>query len=334
MRQHRLWLLLLAAAASAAAYVMQPPSPQEPVRLAAGDAPKTSGTLYANPFSKGAHAAPLPPDEQPAPAGNTVFSVGNNGELILDVDTRSRLDILVGALPAAPTTYEIRAVETSALARLPPQAMQKASRLLDGYIRYLKAEADLQAGFASEGGGDTEQMLDKLAALRRQYLGTEAANAFFGEHEAQERYHTQLVRLEADGRLTAREKLARIEAMQRELPGTAAGLHGDLDTARATWTMEQGVSELRQQGASEDQVRQLRAQYVGADGAKNISEMEGQKLEWEQRQLAFSQQQEAIVRMNLSEQQKQERMEALLSQIYTAEEIPAARAFHQLQARR
>ncbi|HEY0845687.1 MAG TPA: lipase secretion chaperone [Noviherbaspirillum sp.] len=334
MRQHRLLWIVLVAAATAAAYSMQSPPQQEPVRLTAGDAPHTAGSLYANPFSTGAHAAPVQPDTQPAVAGETVFAVGSNGELFLDADTRSRLDVLIGALPAAATRYEIQAMEASALVGLPPQARQKAARLLDGYLRYQKAEAELNAAFANEAGSGTEQMLDKLAALRRQYLGAEAADAFFAEHEAQERYHTQLVRLEADGALTAREKLARIEAMQRELPATADGLQGDLATARASWALEQGVAELRQQGAPEDRVRQLREQYVGADGAKSISEMESQKLEWQQRQYAFSQQREAIARMNLSEQQKQERIEALLSQIYSAEEIPAARAFHQLQAQR
>lgn len=143
----------------------------------------------------------------------------------------------------------------------------------------------------------------------------------------------QLVRLEADSALPAREKLARIEALQRTLPAAAAELQADFDTARSTWAMEQDVAELRRQGASEEQVRQLREQYVGADGADSISEMERQQQEWERRQQAFLQQKEAIARMNLSEQQKQQRVEILLSQIYSAEELPAARAFHQLQAR-
>lgn len=334
MTHHRLLWAMPVAAAAATVYIMLSPSDHEPARLTAGAAPESSGNLYANPFAQGEYAWPAPAAEQPAVAGTTVFALDANGDLILDAQAKSRLDLLVSALPTPATTHEIQAMEASALAGLPPQAMQKAARLLGDYIRYLKAEAELNARFASETASAPEAMLDELAALRRQHLGAEAADAFFAAEDAQERYRMQLVRMEADGTLSAGEKLARIEALQRTLPAAAVELQADLDTARSTWTMEQGVAELRQQGASEDQVRQLREQYVGTDGANSISEMESQQQEWERRQQAFLQQKEAIVRMNLSEQQKQERMEILLSQIYPEEEIPAARAFHQLQARR
>jgi lipase chaperone LimK len=177
-------------------------------------------------------------------------------------------------------------------------------------------------------------MLNKLVVLRRQHLGAEVANALFAAQEAQDRFGIQIAGIDADQKLTAQEKLARLDVLQRSLPKDVPGLHAELDASRSALMMEQGVAALRQQGAPEAQVRQLRERHVGAEAAQNIGAMEVQKIDWEHRQQVFSQQKNAVAQMNLSEQQKQEKIEALLRQLYAEEEIPIARAFNQLPTRR
>jgi lipase chaperone LimK len=175
-----------------------------------------------------------------------------------------------------------------------------------------------------------EELFNKFVALRRQHLGSQVADAFFSSQEMQERVGIQLAVMDANPKLTAQDKIALIDALKRAIPDNAPALHAELDTARSALTMEQGVEALRQKGASEAEVRQMRERHVGAEGAESISEMEAQKIDWDRKQQAFAQQKDAIARMNLTEQQKQEKIEALLSRIYAEEEIPIARAFHQL----
>lgn len=293
-----------------------------------------SGTIDANPFGTGEFAGPVPPPVQTADAGTGIFRADEKGELILDHGTKIRLDILLAELPANPTRNELQTIETSAVAGLPQQAAQKALRIVDGYARYLKAERELNAGLSGESTAQPQDMFNKFVALRRQHLGAQVADAFFAAQEIEERVGIQIAVLDADPKLTAQEKLARLDELKRGLPQTAPGLHADLDASRAALTMEQDVAALRQQGAPEEQVHQLRERHVGPEAAQSIGEMEVQKNDWEHRQQTFSQQKNAISQLNLTAQQKQERIEALLSQIYTEEEIPSARAYHQLQIRR
>lgn len=338
MRDKRLVYGLLFASVAAlvltgTAWLMHSSPKEAPVMPSASAAVQSSGTVDANPFGKGEYMPPAASHAQSAAAGIRVFGVDEQGNLVLDADTRVRLDVLLAQLPKNATGHELQAIEESAVAGLPRHAAQQASRILDTYIRYLGAETELNALLAMESAASPDEMFNKLIALRRQHLGAQVADALFAAQETQDRHGIQIALMDADPKLSAQEKLARIEALQRALPDGAAALASDLDASRSALMMEQGVAALRQQGASEAQVQQLRERHVGAEAAKSIVEMEVQKMDWERRQQEFTQQKNAIARMDLSERQKLERMEALLSQLYSEEEIPVARAFDQMQVR-
>lgn len=338
MKKHRvLYGMLIVAAATSATIgvVWMMPSPQQEATLVPAPAVESrSGTIGANPFGKGETMAPV---ESPAShlgmrAG--VFRVDGQGNLLLDADTKARLDMLTSTLSMNPTGHELKAIEASAVSGLPVQAAQQASRIVENYVRFIRAEVQLNARFAAEAAIVPEAMLNQIIALRRQHLGTAVADALFAEQEALDRAGMQLAMVEADPALTAQEKLARIDALQQALPKAAVGIVPNLEASRTALRMEHDVAALRQQGASETQIEQLRTRYVGEAAAKNIGEMELQKMDWERRQQAFSVQKNIIAQMSLSEQQKQARLEVVLSQIYSEEEMAAARVFHQMQPRR
>lgn len=333
MKDKRLISRLLIAAfvaliAAAAAYRMLSSPKEEPASSSASAIVEPSGPLWGdNPFAKGESRSPLPSYAQSVTANTGVFTVNEKGELILDSSTKVRLDILVTGLPQNPTGHELEAAKTSAIAGLLQNTAQKAVLILDNYLRYSKAEAELNTGFANENGAPPEKMLDQLIALRRQQLGAQVADALFAVQEAQDRYGIQVAALEADQKLTPRERIARIDALQRALPKADANFDPELVVSRSALMMEERVAALRRQGASEALIRQLREKQLGAEGAESIGEMEQQKRRWESRQQEFVQRKNVIAQMNLSEPQKQERIEELLHQLYTEEEVPAARAF-------
>jgi len=329
--------------AAAAVFMLRAPATEE---MAASprmstSAPQLSDAISANPFARGEATAPqaatpahvpTPPAVATAETGTGVFRADSNGVLLLDDATRMRLDILLSHLSKSATPHELQTVEAEAVAGLPAAAVQQALHILRTYIAYTSAQEDLAAAHASGPAVKSEEMLERLATLRRRHLGLDVAQALFGKQEQQERYGLQIAALDADTTLTAQEKLTRIEAMQQALPDGATELHASLEASRSSLSMEQGVAALRAQGGSEAQVRQWREQHVGTEGAAAIGELEAQKSDWERKQQAFAQQRSQIAQMNLSEQQKQEKVEALLRTLYSEEELPAARAYHQQQS--
>lgn len=331
---HGLLIATAGLTVSVTSWLMQPPPQAESGRNAADGIAPHSGTVNANPFAKGEFVSPdRLPAQSPAANSNT-FSVDQDGELVLDDGTRARLDMLVSGLPENATRHELQIVEASAIIGLPQQAVQKALRILNGYIQYYRAEAALSAGFSNQNGAGPEEMFAKIVALRRQHLGTDSADALFGAQEMLDRYGIQLALINADQELTVQQKLTRIDQLQGALPENAFAMNADIDESRSALVMEQSVSALRQQGASDDQVREFREQQLGAEAARNIGEMESQKTDWERRRQLFMHQHDLISRMNIDEPQKHQRVEALLSQLYSEQEISAARLYLQVQSRK
>jgi lipase chaperone LimK len=263
--------------AAIASSVLPSPVHEEPPAPRASATPHLSGAMSANSFVHGGQMAPLPTPavkEQAATNADTatgVFRTDEKGGLLLDDATRIRLDILQSNLPKNATQQEIHAVEVVAVAGLPADIASKALRILHAYLAYSAAEPALTASDITGATAKPEQMLDRLSALRRQYLGNEIAAALFGTQETQERFGLQLAALDTDTTLTVQQKLARIDAMQQALPEGAVELHANLDASRTALALDQQVAALRAQGASEAQVQQLREQHLGIEGARSRS---------------------------------------------------------------
>jgi lipase chaperone LimK len=295
------------------------------------------GTLAANPFGRGeaatvepAASPSLPP---PAARGNGIFRIDEKGELVLDGETQSRLNVFVSNLPGNAAHHDLQVIEAHALDGLPKPSLTKAQAVLQNYLRYIGAEKELNAMTAAVPATSPEEILDRLIELRRQYLGTQVADALFGSQERQERLGVQLAMLDAAPNLAAKDKLARLDALQAAAPDAGEDMRSELDAARASLLVEQQASMLRERGASEAEMRQFREQQFGKAGTESFDEMETHKQEWERRSQAFLQQKNALAQLPIGAQQKQDGIEALLSQFYSAEEIPVARSIHGLPAR-
>ncbi|HEV2611068.1 MAG TPA: lipase secretion chaperone [Noviherbaspirillum sp.] len=328
------WISKCAAVAiiSALAYLMYPSAaPRQPAeRDRAAHVPGVDnlGSIFARPAASRTPTA-VAPAVQAQPA---LFEVDGKGELILDAQTLPRLDILLGGLPPNPGRTDLQRIEETAQAGLPAAAQAKALRVLHGYIAYRKAEEEFNAAQPEPGGNPMAatmkpaQMLEQVIALRRQHLGTEAADALFSVQEAQARFDLEIARVEADPAATAPEKSARIAALRKAAPPNIAHHGADPTESEA---VEDKVALLRRSGGTEAEVQRLRQETLGEEGARTVGEMESQKNDWERRYRAFSEQKSTVLATATSERQKQQSIESLLRQHYTEEEIDTARAYDQ-----
>lgn len=307
-----------------AAYLMYPsPAVQPPAGIAAS--PSGTAAPYAGPSFALPTADAYPPLPPAAPVRPPVFALDGNGELVLDASTAIRLDLLLADLPAQPTMPEMQQIEERAKEGLPQEAARKALRVLDDYLAYRRAESELEAQARSGAPLAAQAMLDKLAALRREHFGAQVAHALFAAAEAQARFGIQATYIEADPALSRQEKTQRIAALRQALPPHVAlpdDAHDEL-----VHDVEDRVAALRRQGVPETDIWQLREQGLGPESAQAITEMEAQQLEWEQRYRTYLLQKNAILSSAESAAQKQERIDALLRQHYSEQEIAIARAY-------
>lgn len=253
-----------------------------------------------------------------------MFVVDRHGKLIVNDNTKSALDVLLAELPANPSPIDLEKLRTTLVEDLSSDVAGKIATLMQRYLEYRKAESALAVEVQSEKIIDAKEAFTKTMALRRSFFDAETAQALFGVQEALALYDIETTRIQADAKLGADQKSRRIKALREALPAEVAVVLLEPDDSVQ---LQEQVAALRQRGATENDVLQLRQQTLGIEGAKAVSEMEVQKNEWERRFQAYLQQKNLIMLSPTNPAQKQQQIEALLRQHYSEEEVPAVKAY-------
>jgi lipase chaperone LimK len=314
--------LPLALAAIGAAYLLYPSGPDEPL---------PTPPAYIGPAVAAAQFGPglamsNTAGHSAAPARTPVFAVDRNGELILGPDTTIALDVLLTQFPERPDREDMARLEGRIKEGLRDRAARDAERFLRAYLAYRKGEAEIEA---QPRAATSEAVLEQIIALRRQHFGAQLADALFAAREEQSRFDIQAARIKADPVMNFQEKTARLEALRTKMHGAAVLEEDKSAGSQALRATAQQVALLRERGAPESEIRQLRERALGPGDAQFLSDMETQQAEWEQRYQAFRQQKAAILNAATGEQTKWQSVEALLRRHYKEEEIQNARAYDQ-----
>ena len=217
------WIVVALASASAVGMFL----------IASGDEPPAGGDgrpdARAIPAPAGQGGAPTPGGGQPnswaavvASANSPVmssplstmtppvFAADSRGKLVLNADTHANLEKLL--LEENPET--LAANLDKAAKNLPPQAAAELKVLSGQFQQYAKAQTHtIPPETAPETEPERLKLLDSLHALRVSYLGTEAAQAMFGEEEAMTRKLIALMAAQDDPNLTSEQKAERAQEM-------------------------------------------------------------------------------------------------------------------------
>ncbi len=244
------------------------------------------------------------------------LTVDANGRFVADAEARAFFDYFLTAAGELDPSALRALLVTEIEARLPAAAAREAVVVLDDYLEWRRrARRFAESG---EVPADLGERLKRISELRREVLGDDLAEAFFGTEEKV---------LEAD--LARREILARndLGAAERErlLWEADRALPEPVREARrqALVPMRLGEDEaaLRAAGGSDEEIRQLREQTVGAAAADRLEALDRERAEWDRRVAAYLEAREAIERdRSLDDGARAERIDRLLQREFSETE--------------
>src|SRR5690554_2315273 len=141
--------------------------------------------------------------------------------------------------------------------------------------------------------------------------------AFFGEEERRLQVMLDRQKILNDESLTDSERDRALAQLDQLLPEYSVELRRRSRTVVET-TMQ--VQQLREQGASEAEVRELRLQAYGAEATERLARLDQQRNQWQNR-LGEYRQQKALIDNNegLAPADRQAAVEALRERIFTEE---------------
>ena len=241
-----------------------------------------------------------------------------NGNLVLDRQLRRYLDFFIGLTGGASHYETLKARLASELKAqdLPPEIQRQVLAILDDYLSYRKA-AEAMASNEHHSVDDVRQALGQIHDLRREHLGPDVAEGFFGEEERRLQVMLDRQKILSDESLTASERDRALAQLDQLLPEYSRELRRRSRTVVET-AMQ--VQQLREQGASEAEVRELRLQAYGAEATERLARLDQQRNQWQNR-LGEYRQQKALIDNNegLAPADRQAAVEALRERIFTEE---------------
>jgi len=231
-----------------------------------------------------------------------------NGQLIIDRSLRHWIDFYLSAIGEL-SLAEIQQLMNQKIALLPMPSRQQAQKLLADYLAYKEALASYEDQFQQSGPTDhlenLQQRHDWQKRLRRQNLSQEAVNAFWQLDELVDDYALeQLVINNSDA--SEEEKMEQLSKLDNALPEELRDFRSNLYIAS---NLQEQVAQSRQQGDSDEAVRQLRIKEVGLEATDRLEALEAKQNVWQQRIVEYSNEVEAVAAIEgLTEQDKKEKI--------------------------
>ncbi|HDZ55627.1 MAG TPA: lipase secretion chaperone [Pseudomonas xinjiangensis] len=240
------------------------------------------------------------------------------GNLVITGQIRNLFDYFfstVGEVSFGEAAHRIRAYLAT---RLPEPALAQAEALLQNYIDYKAAVAELENEFPVIADLDAIQRREEaVQRLRASLFSREAHAAFFASEEVYNSFTMERMAILRDETLAEDEKSRLIEALRQELPDDMQ----DLLVPQLHQTLSAQTAALQAEGAGPGEVRRLRMSLVGPEATGRLESLDHQRQQWQQRLDNFASERRAILDYpGLADSDKQAAIRDLMSQHFEPNE--------------
>ncbi len=241
--------------------------------------------------------------------------VDADGHFVPDPRALALMDYFFAASGEEPLDVIRGRIVREILARLEFPAAQEAIHVLDRYIAYRQAARDLLSGEAAP--HDLERRLQWMRELRREVLGPELSTAFYGEQERVAQLDVERHALAQDSSLSKSERAARLADNEEQLP---EHIREARRRVAGPTRLHQRVEVLRDEGATREEIFELRAEQFGQDAAERLAALDAQRADWKRRLSAYGAERERLGG-SLGSEERNERLAALRSSYFDESEL-------------
>lgn len=225
---------------------------------------------------------PLAADREPpgSLAGSRpdgALAAGADGRLIVSPELRRAFEYWFSASGEESDAALAARIAAEIDRQLDDPAQTQALVLLGQFVAYrARARALAEDGLAD---ADLAARVAAVRELRRELFGADGA-ALFADEETLVDFALAERRIAEDPALSPAERAARLEALREAAP---APVRAARDAALAPQRLAADETQLRAEGASDDDIRRLREERVGAEAAERLAALDAQRAAWRSR---------------------------------------------------
>lgn len=230
--------------------------------------------------------APLLADPGPLPKSlqgsqhNVRLQVDAQGQLLIDEGVLHLFEFYLAGIEEEGASQVLTRIHRELAAQLQGPALEQARDLLQRYVNYRIALQDLPPSSESLHADALRQRLDALNALRLAYFSAEENQAFFARENAENNYMVQRLALMQQNGLSDAQRQQAIAELESALP---ADVREERTEATRDGELYSTVQAMQAQGASAEEIRQVREQALGSEAADRLAELDLQHAAWDKR---------------------------------------------------
>jgi lipase chaperone LimK len=303
-------------------------SSEVPVVPAAAMAPLSAAPSPLLQTAKPETSATRTPASLPGLQGTEVdgeLKTDSAGNLQLNLALRDYLDYFLSAADQAGLESVVEVMLDDARGRLSEPALGQFIGLLGDYMDYKRASLALLQQPLSTVQQSTpdgqlvplQRAFEQLATLRRTHFSSAASEALFGAEEAYSRYTLDNLALMARDDLSEQDKALAQERLRGQLPEAMRASEERQAQAQA---LQIQTDKLWQEGASEEQVRQLLALTYDPPTVERLLSEQRNERAWQQRYATYQQELAALQGNGLSAADQQQEQQRLRQRLFSAED--------------
>ncbi|HSC81979.1 MAG TPA: lipase secretion chaperone, partial [Pseudomonas sp.] len=256
------------------------------------------------------------------------FEVDQAGNLLISQDIRRLFDYFLSAIGEEPVANSVKRLQAYIRSQLQNPAQEQALNLLAQYLDYKRQLIALERDLPQLASLDAMRQREQaVQSLRASIFSMEVHQAFFAEEEAYNQFTLQRLAIRQDQSLDDRQKAAALDQLRNSLPQALQ----DAIVPQLQSELHQQTAALQAQGASPQQIQQLRLQLVGAEATARLEALDQQRQHWQQR-LSDYRQEKARIETNqgLNDSDKQAAIARLAEEHFDQQERLRLQAAEQL----
>ena len=331
--------LVLAAFALSGWYLAAPESDPVPTRIsedpsvAPPEIRRTRSSAEAPPSDLVGRPRPVPvPESMPGSlAGTSVpggwAQVDAAGDLVPTLALRQMFEYYLSALGEESLEQLVARIEQTLLALSEP-ARTQAMDTLGAYLDYKLAISDLDAGYGGRSELEATEMrrrMEEIQALRRTWLDSATADAFFAHDEAIDRFQVEKPRIGQDEALSDEQRQRALEEAEQALPEPMRKARRE---TRRFANYEQARLDLAD---DPEALRDWRQKAFGAEAAQRLEALEQEQANWNRRWQAYSEARADLLSSGLAGPELQGAIDHLRNQHFSEVERVRAQALDSIR---
>lgn len=214
--------------------------------------------------------------------------------LVVSEDLMRLFEYYLVAVGEKPLPEIRRETERALDDRLKPSAAREAKELLGRYLAYKQAlaEAEKNPRIAGTGLDAVRGRLDAIRQTRSRFFSEEESAAMFATEDAMHVDAVARLEIAQDKSLSESQRTQRLASLDAALP---PALREARDSSMQIVRLEEKATQLRTQGASEDEVYRMRAAALSPEAAARMADVDREEVAWKQRIGAYLAQRQQIL---------------------------------------